>query len=87
MSIWAVTITIGHDAAVPDGAADVEADHVGQAQVEEHQVGLVALEQRQAGAAVPGLVDLVALVLEREADDEADLVVVFDEEQTVHRAS
>ena len=83
MSVWAVTMMIGTMLG-PHGAAHVEALDVGQAQVEQHEVGLVALERGQAAATVPGLLHLVALVLEGHADGQADLVVVLDEQQAVH---
>ena len=84
MSVWAVTIMIGTMLLRPHRAADVEALDVGQAQVDEHEVGLVAVEGGQAGAAVAGLLHHVALVLEGEAEGQADLVVVLDEQQPVH---
>jgi hypothetical protein len=66
--------------------AHVEARHVGQAQVEQHQVGLPLGEGGQTGLAVGGLADLVPLVLEGQAQGEADPVVVLDEQQRVHGA-
>ena len=76
-----------HDAAVRIVRQTSKPGHVGQPQVEEHEVGLVPVEEGQAGAAVPRLVHLVALVLQGEADGQADLVVVLDEEQAVHASA
>ena len=84
MSVWAVTMMIGTMLRARMRAADVEALDVGQAEVEQHEVGLVALERGQPAATVLGLLHLVALVLERHADGQTDLVVVFDEQDSVH---
>ncbi len=68
----------------PQGPAHVEPGHVGQAQVEQHQVGFPLGEGGQPGRAVGGLAHLVALVLQGHGQRQADLVVVFDEQQGVH---
>ena len=71
----------------PQRPAHVEPRHVGQPQVEQHEVGLALGERGQPVGAVGGLADLVALVLERQAQRQADRVVVLDEQQRVHSAA
>ena len=75
-----------HDARGPQVAADLEAAHVGQPQIEQHQVRLPFGERGQPGPAVFGLADLVALVLEGQAQRQPDGIVVFDEQQGMHCA-
>ena len=70
-----------HDALGAQRPADVEARHVGQAQIEQHEIGRRLPERRQTVGAVGGLADLVALVLQRQRQGQADPVVVFDEQQ------
>jgi hypothetical protein len=62
-------------------AAHLEPADVGQPQVDHHQIRRLLLEHRQPGAPVGGLQHLVALVLQRHAQRQADGVVVLDEQQ------
>ena len=73
------------DALAPHRAAHVEALDVGEAEVEQDEIRLLALERGQAAATVLGLLHLVALVLEGHADGQPDLVVVLDEQHSMHR--
>jgi hypothetical protein len=75
-----------HDARGAQRTAHLEPGDVGQAQVEQHQLGLLLGERRQTLPSGAGLAQLVALVLQRHAQGEADGVVVFDEQQAVHPA-
>ena len=76
-----------HDRAGADLPADVEALDVGQPKVDEDEVGLVTIERGETLRSGPGLGDAVALVFEGETERQADLVVVFDEQQLVHRGA
>ena len=86
MSVWAVTIMIGTMLLARMVRHTSKPWMSGQAEVDDHEVGLVAVERGQPGAAVAGLLHHVALVLEGEAEGQADLVVVLDEQQPVHPA-
>src|SRR5690606_29111598 len=54
--------------------------HVGQAEVEYHQARFERRERFQPGARQPLLDDLVAVRLEADAQELADLVLVLDDE-------
>ena len=86
MSVWAVTMMIGTMLLARSARHTSKPDMSGQAQVEQHEIGLALGERVQPGAPVGRLVDLVALVLERHAQRQADRVVVLDEQQGVHSA-
>ena len=70
-----------HDALGAQRPTHVEARHAGQAQIEQHEVGWRPMELDETVLTVRRLADLVALVLERHRQCEADSVVVFDEQQ------
>ena len=67
----------------PARPADVEPERQG-VQVEQDQIRLMLGELGQTLGPIGSLADLVALVLERQAQREADGVVVLDEQQRMH---
>ena len=74
-----------HDALGPHQPAHVEAGHVGKAQVEQHEVRLTLGEGVETGLSIGGFTHFVPLVLQRQTQREADRIVIFYEQQRLHR--